>query len=201
MKPKPGKAARDARKRARALRSIFLLLTLLGLIINLDGGAVPASVDVIREHFALLPWQVGLLGSLVYFGTAAGSVVAGSVVGRLSPLSATRAAVVLNTCATAGFGLAPNTALLLIFRFSIGLLQATPLVYFPVWVDEFAPKSAATKWMACIQGGAPLGITFGYVFAGILTKDAAAALAAKAVRSSRPPPACSWRRCRPTSAA
>ncbi len=131
MKPKPVKAARDARPRARALRSIFLLLTLLGLIINLDGGAVPASVDVIREHFALLPWQVGLLGSLVYFGTAAGSVVAGSVVGRLSPLSATRAAVVLNTCATAGFGLAPSSS---------------------------------------------------------------------AVRSSRPPPACSWRRCRPTSA-
>jgi MFS family permease len=46
------------------------------------------------------------------------------------------------------------------------------MVYFPVWVDEFAPSGVATLWMAVIQAGAPLGIMVGYVFAGVLTADA-----------------------------
>jgi hypothetical protein len=71
-------------------------------------------------------------------------------------LHASQLALVLNTAATAGFGLAVNTPMLLVFRFLIGVLQAVPMVYFPVWVHHFAPDGSATLWMACVQGGAPL---------------------------------------------
>ena len=47
-------------------------------------------------------------------------------------------------------------------------VQAIPAVYFPVWVDEFAPGDSATVWMAIIQAGAPLGIMAGYVFSGVV---------------------------------
>ena len=71
-------------------KHLFIAIASLGIIINLDGGAVPASVDTITRHFALEPWQVGLLGSLVYLGIATGAALTGLVLQRVTPLGATR---------------------------------------------------------------------------------------------------------------
>jgi MFS family permease len=156
----------------KARRRLFTALVILAITINLDGGAVPASVDTMVAYFQLEAWQTGLLGALVYIGIASGSINAAALLRRISPLQATRIALILNLGATFGFAMSVSPAMLLVFRFLIGFLQAVPMVYFPVWVDEFAPKASTTLWIALIQGGAPLGITFGYVLAGVLTQNA-----------------------------
>ena len=35
-------------------------------------------------------------------------------------------------------------------------------IYFPVWVDQFGPKTTKTIMMAFIQVASPLGIVIGY---------------------------------------
>ena len=155
-------------RRAVVLRRIFGLLAAISIIINLDGGAVPAGLIHIRRTFDLTTIEVGLLGMLVYQGIAIGCVVAGPLLRCVSPLRATQATLVLNILATLGFGASWSTPALLVFRALIGVLQAVPAVYFPVWVDEFAPKNAMTTWMAVANAGAPLGITIGYGFSGSL---------------------------------
>ena len=158
-------------KRNTKLRIIFTGLVLLSIIINLDGGAVPAALLYITGTFDLSTPEVGLLGMLVYFGIGCGSLVVGVVLRWFSATRATQATLILNTAATCLFGMAQSKPMLLFFRVSIGLLQAIPAVYFPVWVDEFAPGDSATVWMAVIQAGAPLGIMSGYVFSGVVTSQ------------------------------
>eukprot|EP00966_Prymnesium_polylepis_P226357 5236201-Prymnesium_polylepis.1 len=115
------------------IRRQFKSFAVLCILINFDGGAVPAGLTNIEATFQLTPFQVGLLGSLVYIGQAAGSVSAGPTLKKFSPLKVVRTALACNTAATALFGLAPSALVLLITRFLIGFLQAAPVVYFPVW--------------------------------------------------------------------
>ena len=178
--------------RRTKLRLIFIGLTLLSIIINLDGGAVPAALIRIEQTYSLSTAEIGLLGMLVYEGIGWGSLLVGPMLRHVSAIRATQVTLFLNMCCTFAFGASTSVPMLLIFRFLIGLLQAIPAVYFPVWVDEFAPADATTVWMAVIQAGAPLGIMSGYVFSASVTMaapDPTAICPASAVFDSR----CAWR--------
>ena len=160
----------EAARRSR-LRSIFIACVAATLVMNLDGGGVPAALTSIQRTFHLQPWALGLLGALVYIGQATGALACGPLLKRYSPTRVCQAALLLNTLITLLFALSSSPAMLLVTRFFIGFLQSAPAVYFPVWVDEFGPDSRRTVWMAAIQAGAPLGIMSGYVIAGLLTQD------------------------------
>ena len=103
---------------------LFTAMAVLNIIMNLDGGAVPAAVDTIVDYFGLQPFHVGLLGSLVYIGIAIGSLCVAPLLRKYSGTRCTQIALFLNMCATAGFGLANDPGMLLVFRFLIGFLQA-----------------------------------------------------------------------------
>ncbi|EOD33917.1 hypothetical protein EMIHUDRAFT_455644 [Emiliania huxleyi CCMP1516] len=150
---------------------IFIGLATLNIVISLDGGGVPAALTNIQLRFGLQAWQLGLLGSLVYVGQATGCLLGGPLLKRFSPTRVCRVMVCLNTAMTAMFASSQNSAWLLSTRFFIGLLQAPTSVYFPVWVDEYAPPERRTRWMALIQGGTPLGIMLGYAISGVMTLD------------------------------
>ena len=155
--------------RKRKLTRIFWLLAAVQIIINLDGGAVPAGLLHIGATFDMDTSELGLLAMLVYQGVALGCLTVGPATRYMSPLRFTQLTMALNIMCTCLFGAAQSMGMLLAFRLLIGFLQAMPAVYFPVWVDEFAPADAVTFWMALINAGGPLGITIGYVFSGAMT--------------------------------
>ena len=129
----------------RKTTRIFKLAAVINILINLDGGAVPASLNEIIATFDLSSVSTGLVGALVYLGIATGSVLVSPVLGCISPLRATQGTLILNTCATLLFGASVGQGMLLTVRFFIGVLQAIPMVYFPVWVDEVCtPASIRT---------------------------------------------------------
>ena len=183
----------DADKRRKII--IFINMAILQIVINLDGGAVPAALLHISRTFDLSTPEEGFLGMLVYQGIALGSLTVGPLLRCVSARRATQLSLTLNTLATLFFGAAQSTTWLLIARVCIGFLQAVPAVYFPVWVEEFAPADSATLWMAVIQAGAPLGIMLGYVLAGLLTVDATPDGPPCPADTWHPPlsSACSWR--------
>ena len=94
---------------------------------------------------------------LVYQGIALGSLTVGPMLKHVSPRRATQASLILNTGATFAFGGAQSATMLLIFRFLIGFLQAVPAVYFPVWVDEFAPDAAVPRAVSIVDLSARAG--------------------------------------------
>ena len=138
--------------RQKRIGHLFPAIVLLSIIINLDGGAVPASLIHIQNTFQMPIEMVALVGTLLYQGIALGCLLVGPLLNVVSPTRATQCTLVLNMAATFCFGGASSKGMLLGFRASVGLLQAIPAVYFPVWVDEFAPEGSTTSWMAAVQG-------------------------------------------------
>ncbi|KAL8446138.1 hypothetical protein Emag_004824 [Eimeria magna] len=65
--------------------------------------------------------------------------------------------------------LTPSAILLLCSRLLVGFTQAPFVIYAPVWVDEFAPPKKAALWMGIMQGAAVVGVTVGYLCAGVLS--------------------------------
>ena len=63
------------KSRNAKLKVIFIGLASLSIIINLDGGAVPAALISIQDTFELSTTEVGLLGMLVYEGIGLGCLV------------------------------------------------------------------------------------------------------------------------------
>ena len=185
--------AEEIASRKKKLTRIFILLATIQIIINLDGGAVPAGLMHIGATFDMSTAELGLLAMLVYQGIALGCLTIGPLTRYVSPLRAQQVTLVLNIAATFLFGAAQSKGMLLTFRVLIGFLQAMPAVYFPVWVDEFAPAATMTGWMAVINAGAPLGITIGYVFSGVLNSGSADPLSPEYVPCAASDLRCAWR--------
>lgn len=179
--------------RKRKLTRIFWLLAAVQIIINLDAGAVPAGLLHIGATFDMGTSELGLLAMLVYQGIALGCLAVGPATRYMSPLRFTQLTMALNILCTCLFGAAQSMGMLLAFRLLIGFLQAMPAVYFPVWVDEFAPADAVTFWMALINAGAPLGITIGYVFSGAMTSGELDPTSEAFVPCATSDVSCAWR--------
>ncbi|KAF8820549.1 transporter, major facilitator family protein [Cardiosporidium cionae] len=66
----------------------------------------------------------------------------------------------------------PKTKLLsmmYVARFFSGACQALPIVYIPVWIDDFAPKESLTKWMSYSQLASISGSVGGYLLGGLFS--------------------------------
>jgi fucose permease len=98
--PPPARSPSTEGTRGRDLKILFTCMAILNLVINLDGGAVPAALIHISRTFELTTVQEGLLGMLVYQGIALGSLTVGPMLARVSPRRATQVTVTLNTLAT-----------------------------------------------------------------------------------------------------
>eukprot|EP00922_Rhytidocystis_sp_ex-Travisia-forbesii_P027238 GHVS01039933.1.p1 GENE.GHVS01039933.1~~GHVS01039933.1.p1 ORF type:complete len:448 (-),score=50.80 GHVS01039933.1:203-1351(-) len=54
-------------------------------------------------------------------------------------------------------------------RFLTGVFQAFPVVYLPVWVDDFAPSEVVSRWMSFTQIASICGTVSGYFLSGVLS--------------------------------
>ena len=81
----------DIKRRKKKLNRIFILLALISIIINLDGGAVPAGLIHIEKTFGLSVVESGLVGMLVYQGIALGCLTVGPTLRVISGASAATA--------------------------------------------------------------------------------------------------------------
>ncbi|KAL8442188.1 hypothetical protein Emed_007386 [Eimeria media] len=68
------------------------------------------------------------------------------------------------------FSSADSLMLMYFTRFITGLCQAVPVVYFPVWVDDFAPEGQVTRWMSYTQLAGIGGTVGGYFFGGVFSR-------------------------------
>lgn len=118
--------------------------------------------------------EEGLLGAVVYIGVAGSSIVAGPVFHFLNVKWTLVLMTIVNGAASTLFALGKSTIVLLMSRAVVGITQAFPIIYAPVFVDTFAPKARATLWMSMVLLASPVGIMLGYaagVFATSLERS------------------------------
>ncbi|SBS92979.1 sugar transporter, putative [Plasmodium ovale curtisi] len=153
---------------------LLLTLTLmicLSVLCNYDHGAIPVTLEEIQKDFPLSYIEQSLLGSLVYFGLIIGTIIASVLFELLSAKLLVTISILLLSISLYIFSHANCITFMYISRFVNGLCQAIPVVYLPVWVDEFSPQEKATQWMSYIQLASIGGTVFGYFLGGILSNN------------------------------
>eukprot|EP00914_Ancora_sagittata_P017425 GHVO01034316.1.p1 GENE.GHVO01034316.1~~GHVO01034316.1.p1 ORF type:complete len:661 (-),score=59.70 GHVO01034316.1:164-2146(-) len=146
---------------------ICMLLT--SVVCNFDHGAIPACLGDIQSHFDLSFIQQSLLGSLVYAGLIAGTLAAGIMFQRLAAKWILVASLTILSAALVLFGLVDNLLTMYAGRFLGGVAQALPIVYMPVWIDEFSPPTVTARWMSLSQLASIFGTVSGYFLGGVLS--------------------------------
>ncbi|KEG01779.1 major facilitator superfamily domain-containing protein, putative [Plasmodium vinckei vinckei] len=153
---------------------LILTLTLmigLSVLCNFDHGAIPVTLEEIQKDFPLSYIEQSLLGSLVYCGLIFGTIIASILFELISAKLLVTVSIILLSISLYIFSNANGMMIMYISRFVNGLCQAIPVVYLPVWVDEFSPDEKATQWMSYIQLASIGGTVLGYFLGGILSNN------------------------------
>jgi len=148
-------------------KAIFVLIVILEVLVNYDGGAIPAMLDIIANVFDMDKSEQGLLGGLPYMGLVIASPITGRFLIKGQKISAKLflfATLIMNVGCCILMATAPAQFRLQVFisRFGCGLTQAAFVIYAPVWIDEFAPRDSVTTWMAILQASIAMGVMVGY---------------------------------------
>lgn len=144
------------------LNKIYLISTLCNVIVNFDHGIIPACTFKLKEELKIDELFLGILGSMVFVGLMAGSLVSGYMFTKyeckkIILFSLSMIALGITMFAFAG----ENKLMMLISRIISGFFQVFLVVYYPVWVDYFADDKK-TKWLTYLQIGVPSGVFLGY---------------------------------------
>ena len=142
---------------------IFLLICLINILINLDRGAIPAGTTEIKEKNNITNAELGMIGSLLYFGLVLGSLTGGYFFSKYS----SKWLVILSLFSFCfflySFTILVNCGGLYICRVGCGFCEVFCLIYFPIWVDQYGVKGMKAIWLTFLQIGIPLGSILGYL--------------------------------------
>lgn len=156
-------------------RFTLLIWVLVVALMHFDrGAAAVAAMDVTAwdGHTVLLSfgYAVALL-AWHSVGLAIGQLVAGAAFQQASAKSMLILALLANASSLATLGLQAQMhfVVMSLLRVISGVAASMPLVFLPLWVDEYAPSESQAQWMALIQMGAPMGQFIGFVVASLVT--------------------------------
>ena len=99
------------------MRYVFWFLFVLYICMNLDHGAIPASIVEITTELDLTDVQVGNFGSLVFLGIGIGSLLCSMVIGKITYRKLITFAFVGNGVGLLLFAIQDNYISLCIWRF------------------------------------------------------------------------------------
>ena len=68
----------------RSLKFVLVFMFIIDVLVNVDHGAVPSALVVLKEELELQNDQMGIMGSLVFIGLLFGSFIASIVFNYIS---------------------------------------------------------------------------------------------------------------------
>lgn len=131
---------------SRRLRLITVVATFGGLLFGYDTGVINGALPYMTDDLGLTPITEGMVTSSLLLGAALGAVVGG----RLSDTRGRRRSIltlaVLFFVGALAATLAPNTEVMVVARFVLGLAVGGASVTVPVYLAEISPRSGGAHW-------------------------------------------------------
>ena len=146
--------------------SVFILIFLANILINIDHGAIPACSNSIKQKLEIGNFEFGVIGSVVFAGLTVGSAVATGIYSRSDWIKPTLViTVVLNGVSLYCFAQTDSYFGIIICRGLIGFFQVFVCIYMPVWADTFGTEKQKSVWLTVLLLAAPLGVVLGFTLA------------------------------------
>ena len=142
---------------------IFVLICLINIFINLDKGAIPAGTTEIKDKNNIANAELGMIGSLLYFGLILGSLTGGYFFSKYSSKWIVILSLFIFCFFLYSFTILESCGGMYLSRIGCGFCEVFCLIYFPIWVDQYGVKGMKTIWLTFLQIGIPLGTILGYL--------------------------------------
>ena len=155
-------AARDGGG-SRALAVVLVVVLLAGALFGYDQGVISGALTGIQREFQLSPLLVEVVTSWVTLGAMAGSLAGGELADRLGRRRALLVAGALFAGGAAIEAFAPNVAILVAGRLTVGFGVGVAAVAAPLYAAELAPAAQRGRFVSCYQLAITIGIFLSYL--------------------------------------
>lgn len=152
-------------------RIYFTLCLGVQMFMSYDGGATPATLDIIKEELNMTQTEIGMLGSLDKVGQTIFSVAWGRALQILPTKWLLVASLLTNALFSLLFGLVMHKHLMFTCKFMQGSTEALQGVWGTVWTLSNAPAKQRSTWMGLGAIAAGLGNGVGTAVAGFGTAN------------------------------
>lgn len=125
---------------------------------------------VLRKDLNLSTQQLGVIGSLVFFGLLCGSVGAAFVFGKYSYKKVMLLTYIINAIFLILFAATEIYWLQCLSRFLAGYAQVFQCIYFPLFIDTYSTTQNKSHWMSFMLLSPPLGVILGYTMTYVIMK-------------------------------
>lgn len=141
---------------------VFCYVYFLSVLINIDHGAVPAAFNDIQEELHMDETEMGMMGSMVFFGLFIGSLTASFIMYILEHKTIIWMSLVLNGLCLWLYTAKANFYFMCLSRVMTGFSQVFITIYVPVFIDAYATQKSKSFLLSWILVMPPIGVVFGY---------------------------------------
>lgn len=134
-----------------------------GLLFGYDTGVISGALLYIRDDLHAGPVAQEFIVSILLIGAAAGAVLSGYLADRISRRNTKIISGAIYVVGALGCALSVNTAMLLGFRFLLGLSVGTASFVAPMYISEVAPPKARGGLTSFNQLAVTAGILISYL--------------------------------------
>ncbi|CAN0865028.1 Probable sphingolipid transporter spinster homolog 2 [Linum grandiflorum] len=139
-----------------------------GSLETCDDAGICSSATGIQGDFKLNNFQDGVLSSAFMVGLLLASPIFASLAKSVNPFRLIGVGLSVWTLATAGCGLSFDFWSIAICRMFVGVGEASFISLAAPFIDDNAPVSEKTAWLAMFYMCIPTGIALGYVYGGVV---------------------------------
>jgi sugar porter (SP) family MFS transporter len=142
---------------------IYFFGALGGLLFGYDTGVISGAILFIEKDLGLTPFLNGLVVSSLLVGAMIGAAVCGPLSDGLGRRRLVLVAAVVFCVGAIGAALAPNAAVLILFRVVLGLAVGAASLIVPLYLSEMAPTEIRGGLSALNQLMIVTGILVAYI--------------------------------------
>ncbi len=153
-------------------RRVYALGALAAVLFGYDMAIIGAALLFIKNDLPLTDWWKGAVASAVMLGAMVGALSSGPLADRQGRQRILLVAAVVFAVGALGTGLATSVAMLVSFRFVLGLAVGFASVMVPLYLAEMAPAgdrgviTSLNQYMIIVGVALASAVGYGLAFAG-----------------------------------